>query len=81
MLSREISHRPHLLVYKCKQMCSDLLEDGVEVELMWILAYVGLEGNETVDKRARHAAFNDAVFDKLLSLVDFQGLARSFLLR
>jgi hypothetical protein len=34
LLSRKISHRTHLLVYECKQMCSDLLEDGVEVEIM-----------------------------------------------
>jgi hypothetical protein len=27
-------------------MCSDLLENGVEVEIIWIPAHVGLEGNE-----------------------------------
>jgi hypothetical protein len=31
LLSRKISHRTHPLVYECKQMCNDLLEDGVEV--------------------------------------------------
>jgi hypothetical protein len=29
LLSRKISHRTHPLVYECKQMCSNLLEDGV----------------------------------------------------
>jgi ribonuclease HI len=55
------SHRTHPLVYECKQKCSDLLKDGVEVEIMWILAHVELEGNEIVDERARHAALNGAV--------------------
>jgi ribonuclease HI len=39
-------------------MCSDQLEDGVEVEIMWIPAHVGLEKNEIVDERARHAVLN-----------------------
>jgi hypothetical protein len=62
-------------------MCSNLLKDGVEVEKMWIPAHVGLKGNEIVDERARHAALNGAVFERLLPQVDFQGLARSFLNR
>jgi ribonuclease HI len=33
-------------------MCSDLLEDGLEVEIMSIPAHAGLEGNEIVDERA-----------------------------
>jgi hypothetical protein len=37
LLFRKISHRTHPLVYECKQMYSDLLEDEVEVEIMWIL--------------------------------------------
>jgi hypothetical protein len=60
---------------------SDLLEDGVEIEIMWIPAHVRLQGNEIVDERARHAALNGAVFERSLLLVDFQGLASSFLLR
>jgi hypothetical protein len=40
---------------------------------------VGLEGKEIVDER--HAAFNGAVFESPLPSVDFQGLARSVLLR
>jgi ribonuclease HI len=74
------SYWSHPLVYECKQMCG-LLEDGVEVEIMRIPSHVGLEGNENVDERARHVALNGAVFDRPLSLVDFQGLARSVLLR
>jgi hypothetical protein len=62
-------------------MCSDLLEDGVEVEPMWIPSHVGLEGNEIVEERARHVALNGTVFDRPLPPVDFQGLARSVLLR
>jgi hypothetical protein len=81
LLSRKISHRTHPLVYECNQMCSDLLEDGVGVEIMWIPAHVGLECNEIVDERARHAAFNGAVFERPLPPVDFQGLASSVLLR
>jgi hypothetical protein len=42
---------------------------------------VGLEGNELVDERARHAALFGAVFDRPFSPVDFQGWARSVLLR
>jgi hypothetical protein len=62
-------------------MCSDLLENGVEVEIMWTPSHVELEGNEIVDERARNAALNGAVFDRPLPLVDFQGLASSVLLR
>jgi ribonuclease HI len=57
-------------------MCSKLLEDEVEVEIMWIPAHVVLEGNEIVDERVRHAAL-----DLDSPPVDFQGLARSVLLR
>jgi hypothetical protein len=69
------------MVSECKQMCSYLLEDGVEVEIMWIPFHVGLECNEIVDERARHAALNGVVFDRPLPLVDFQGLERSLPLR
>jgi hypothetical protein len=62
-------------------MCSDLLKDGVDVEIMWIPPNVGLESNEIVDKRARHAALNDVVFERPLPSVDFQGLTRSVLLK
>jgi ribonuclease HI len=48
-------------------MCNDLLDDGVEVEIIWIPSHVGLEGNEIVDKRARHAVLNSVVFDRPLS--------------
>jgi hypothetical protein len=62
-------------------MCSDLLEDGVEVEILWNPAHVGLEDNAIVDERARHTALNGAVFERPLLPVDFQGLARSVLMR
>jgi ribonuclease HI len=62
LLSSKISHRTHPLVNKSKQMCSDLLEDGVEVEIMWVSAHVRLEGNTMVDEWARHAALNGTVF-------------------
>jgi hypothetical protein len=62
-------------------MCSDLLWIKIEVTIMWILSHVGLEGNELVDERGRHAALNGAVFERPLSPVNFQGLARSVLLR
>jgi hypothetical protein len=61
-------------------MCKNLLENGVEVEIMWITANVGLEGNEIVDERTRHVALNGAVFERPLPPVDFQGLTRSVLL-
>jgi hypothetical protein len=67
-------------LYECKQMCSDLLEDGVEVEIIWIPAHVRLEGNEIVEERTRHTALNGAVFKRPLPLVDFQGLVKSVLL-
>jgi UDP-N-acetylmuramyl tripeptide synthase len=56
LLSRKISHRTHPPVYECQQMCSDLLEDGVEVGIMSISAHVGLEDNAIVDELIRHAA-------------------------
>jgi ribonuclease HI len=81
LLSKKISHRTHPLVCEFEQVCSDLLEDIVEVEIMWIPSHVGLEGNEIIDERAQHAALNVVVFGRPLLLVDFQGLARSILLR
>jgi ribonuclease HI len=66
------SHLTHPLVYECKQMCNNLLEDGVKVEIMWIPSHVDLEGNKIVDERARHAALSGAVFDRALPLIDFQ---------
>jgi hypothetical protein len=42
---------------------------------------VGLEDNEIVGERARYAALNGAAFERPLPPVDFQGLARSVLLR
>jgi hypothetical protein len=47
---------------------------------MWIPAHVGQrEGNKIVYER--HAALNGDVFEIPLSPMDFQGLARSVLLR
>jgi hypothetical protein len=57
------------------------LEDGVEVEIMWILAHVGLKSNEIVDERVRNAVKNGALFERPLPPVVFPGLARSVLLR
>jgi hypothetical protein len=55
------------------------LEDRIEVEIIWIRF---TWGNEITEERARHAALNGAdVFERPLPLVDFQGLARSVLLR
>jgi hypothetical protein len=47
-------------------MCSDsdLLENEVEVEIMWIPGHMQLEGNKIVDERARHAALNGTVFER-----------------
>jgi hypothetical protein len=53
----------------------------MEVEIMWIPSHVGLEGNEIVDEQTRHAALNGAFFEGPLPPVDFQGLAKSVLLR
>jgi hypothetical protein len=74
MLSRKISHRTHSLVYECKQMCSGLFWNGVEVVIMWISSNVELEGNEVVDMQ-------HLIFDIPLPPVHFQGLARSVLLK
>jgi hypothetical protein len=46
LMSRKTSHRTHPLVYECKQMCSNLLWNGVEFEILWIPSHVELEGNE-----------------------------------
>jgi hypothetical protein len=48
---------------------------------MWIPYHVGLMVNELVDERARQAAFEGSIFDKSLSLSDFQSLARPALMR
>jgi hypothetical protein len=72
LLSKNISHRTHPLVYECKQMCSDLLWNRVEVEIMWISAHVRLEGYKLMDERVRHAALHGAVFDRPLPPYDFQ---------
>jgi hypothetical protein len=48
---------------------------------MHVQSYEGLEGDEIVDERARHAALNGSVFDRPFPPIDFQGLARSVLLR
>jgi hypothetical protein len=61
--------------------CSDLLENGVEVEIMWIPAHERLEGNETVDERARHAALTGAVFEIPLPPMLFQGMTISVFLK
>jgi hypothetical protein len=42
---------------------------------------VGLEGNKLGDEQTHHAVLNGAVFDRPLLPVDYQGLARSVLLR
>jgi hypothetical protein len=76
LVSIKISHRTHPLVYECKQTCGDLLEDGVEVEIMWILAHVRLEGNKIVDERARHAELNGAVFEIPLPPFGFSGFGK-----
>jgi hypothetical protein len=44
--SVKISHRTHPLVYECEQMCSNLLCNGIEVEIMWIPFHEGLEGTQ-----------------------------------
>jgi hypothetical protein len=62
-------------------MCSNLMWNGVEVEMMWIPSHMGLKGNELVAKRARHVALNGAMFDRPFPPVDFQCLARSVLLQ
>jgi hypothetical protein len=48
---------------------------------MWIPAHVELEGNQLVDERARDVELNCTVFERPLPPVDFQGFARSVLLR
>jgi hypothetical protein len=40
-----------------------------------IPSFVRLVGNELVDKRARKAALEGSIFDRLLSSSDFQSLA------
>jgi hypothetical protein len=48
---------------------------------MWIPSHVEFEVNEILDERVRYPALNGTVFDRPLPPVDFQGLARSVLLR
>jgi hypothetical protein len=44
-------------------MCSDLLENGVKIEIMWNPFHLGLGDNMLVGERARHAALNGVVID------------------
>jgi hypothetical protein len=57
-------------------MCGDLLEDGVEVEIMWNTSHVELEGNEFVNKRARHASLNGAVLIDHTAASGFSGFGK-----
>jgi hypothetical protein len=43
-------------------MCSYLLWNGVDAEIMWIPSHVGLESNEFVDERASYVTLNGPVF-------------------
>jgi hypothetical protein len=69
-------HQTHPLVYECKQLCWSLYQNGIEVKLMWIPSYVGLVGNELVDDRPRQATLEGSIFDRPLSSIHFQSLAR-----
>jgi ribonuclease HI len=80
ILSKKIAHQTHPLVYECKQLCWSLCQNGIEVKLMWIPSHVGLVGTELVDDRARQAALEGTIFDRLLSSSDFQSLARQELM-
>jgi hypothetical protein len=75
-----MSHRTHPLVSEYKHMCSDLLGNGVDVQIMWISSHVGLEDNALVNKRAWHVALKGAVFDRAFPPVHFQRVARSIIL-
>jgi ribonuclease HI len=81
MLSRKIAHQTHPLVNEFKQLCWSLCQNGIEVKLMWISSHVGMMGNELVDKLARQAALEGSIFDRPMSLIDFQSLARPALMR
>jgi hypothetical protein len=48
---------------------------------MWIPSYVGLTEIELINERARQAALEGSIFDRPLSLSDFQSLARPALMR
>jgi hypothetical protein len=48
---------------------------------MWILSHVGLVGNELVDGEARYTSLNGSIFDRPLSLCDFQSSAKPVLLK
>jgi hypothetical protein len=61
-------------------MLSDLLWNGVKVDIMWIPSHVGLKGNK--HEWLRHPALNDAVFEEVVyPPFDLKGLAKSVLLR
>jgi hypothetical protein len=81
MMSRKIAHQTHPLVYKCKQFCWRLSQNKIEVKLIWISSHVRVVGNELVDERAQQVALEGSIFDRPLSLSDFQSLARPALMR
>jgi hypothetical protein len=53
MLSRNIAHQTHPLVYECKQLCWSLCQNGIEVKLMKIPSHI--------DDRARQVALKGTI--------------------
>jgi hypothetical protein len=76
ILSREIAHQTHPLVYECKQLCWSLCQNEIEVKLMRIPSHVRLVRNELVDELALQVALEGSIFDRPLSSSDFQSLAK-----
>jgi hypothetical protein len=57
------------------------MRDLIEVKLMWIPSYLGLVGNDLVDREARNASLNGSIFDRPLLPSDFRSLETPVLLR
>jgi hypothetical protein len=60
--SRMIPPRTHSVVYECKEALWRLRANQFEVQLMWVPAHVGIDGNEMVDRIAKDFAVSGNLY-------------------
>jgi ribonuclease HI len=60
--SRKISPGTHSVVYEYKEVLCRLRANQFVVRLMWILAHVGIDGNEMVDRIAKESAASGSLY-------------------
>jgi ribonuclease HI len=60
--SRKISPRNHSVVYECNEVLWWLRANQFAVQLMWVPAHVGIDGNEMVDRIAKESAASGSLY-------------------